>query len=97
MKIVYITEYFPYQGEGDITGGVESRCFNIAKELSKKHEIIVITSWKNGQERNHNIDNIKIYRVGSNHGYSNEGNIASRLKFSKAAYKIAKKNKGRHC
>jgi glycosyltransferase involved in cell wall biosynthesis len=93
MRIVYITEYFPYHGEGDITGGAESRCFNIAKELSKKHEMIVITSWKNGQERKHNIGNIKIYRAGQSHEYSNEGDILSRLKFSIAAYKIAKKIK----
>jgi len=75
MRIVYITEYFPYHGEGDITGGAESRCFNIAKNLSEKHETIIITSWKKGQERKHNIGNIKIYRVGQNHEYSNEGNI----------------------
>ena len=51
MKITYITEYFPYKNEEDITGGVEARCMNIAKELSKKHDITIITSWKKGERR----------------------------------------------
>ena len=34
MKIIYISEYFPYENEGEITGGVEARCLNIAKRLS---------------------------------------------------------------
>ena len=93
MNITYITEYFPYSGEGDITGGVESRCFNIAKNTSKNHNLTIITSWKKGQLRNHKIGNIKILRVGPHHDYSNEGKILSRLKFSLAAYKIAKKIK----
>jgi glycosyltransferase involved in cell wall biosynthesis len=93
MKITYVTEYFPYSGKGDITGGVESRCFNIAKNLSKKHNLIVITSWKKGQLRKHKIDNINILRVGPHHNYSNEGKVLSRLRFSLAAYKTAKKIK----
>jgi len=93
MRIVYITEYFPYYGEGDITGGVESRCFNVARKLSKKHDVIIITSWKRGEERKHNIGNIKIYRVGKHHDYTNEGAVFSRLNFSIAAYKTAKRIK----
>jgi len=93
MNITYITEYFPYSGEGDITGGVEARCFNIARNLSKNHNLTVITSWKKGQLRNHKIENIKILRVGPHHDYSNEGKVLSRFKFALAAYKIAKKIK----
>jgi glycosyltransferase involved in cell wall biosynthesis len=93
MKITYISEYFPYTGEGDITGGVEARCFNVAKRLSTKHDITVITSWKTGQKRRHNIGKINILRVGQHHNYTNEGNFVSRLKFSIAAYKTAKKLK----
>ncbi len=93
MKIVYITEYFPYKDKNDISGGAESRCFNIAEGLSKKHDVIIITSWKKGQVRKHRIGNIKILRVGPHHEYSNEGSILSRFKFAKAAYNIAKKTK----
>jgi len=93
MRITYISEYFPYIDEGWITGGVEARCLNIAKRLAAKHDITVITSWKTGQQRNHKIGKINILRVGPHHNYSNEGNLMSRLKFSIAAYKAAKKLK----
>jgi glycosyltransferase involved in cell wall biosynthesis len=93
MKIVYISEYFPYLDEDDISGGAESRCFNIAKEMSKKHNLIVITSWRKGQTRKHMIGNIKVLRVGPHHPYTNEGAILSRFKFALAAYRIAKKIK----
>ncbi|MBT3407467.1 glycosyltransferase family 4 protein [Candidatus Woesearchaeota archaeon] len=93
MKIIYISEYFPYENEGEITGGVEARCLNIAKRLSKKNDITIITSWKTGQERRHKIGKINILRVGQHHKYTNEGNFTSRLKFSIAAYKTAKKLK----
>lgn len=93
MNITYITEYFPYLDEEDISGGVEARCLNIAIRIAKKHNLTVITSWKRGQIRNHKIANIKVLRVGPNHEYSNERSIINRLKFAKAAYKVAKKIK----
>jgi len=93
MNITYITEYFPYEGDQDITGGVEARCLNISKRVSKKYNLTIITSWRTGQERKQQYDKIKIIRVGPNHPYSNEGNIISRLKFSIAAYNLAKKLK----
>lgn len=93
MKITYISEYFPYKSEGEITGGVEARCFNIAKRLATKNEITIITSWKKGQERKHKLGKINILRVGKNHQYTNEGSFLSRLQFSIAAYKTAKKLK----
>ncbi len=93
MNITYITEYFPYEDENDISGGVEARCINITKRLAKKHNVTVITSWKKGQERKHKIKNIRILRVGPHHEYSNEKNVKSRLDFAKAAYNLAKKVK----
>jgi len=91
MRITFISEYFPYHDSGDITGGVESRCFNIARELAKKHEVRVITSWKKGQKREHILEKINISRVGINHKYSNIGSIFSRLIFSLSAYNKSKK------
>jgi glycosyltransferase involved in cell wall biosynthesis len=93
MNITYITEYFPYEGDKDISGGVEARCFNIAKRMSKKHNISIITSWREGQERKQIYGKIKIFKVGPHHPYSNEGNIITRLKFAIAAYNSAKKLK----
>jgi len=93
MKIVYITEYFPYKSEEDITGGVEARCMSISKELSKKHDVTIITSWQKGQKRKHNIGKVKILRVGPDHAYSNSGSMLSRFKFASEAERIAKKIK----
>ena len=93
MNITYITEYFPYEGDKDISGGVEARGFNIAKRMSKKHNISIITSWREGQERKQIYGKIKIFKVGPHHPYSNEGNIITRLKFAIAAYNSAKKLK----
>lgn len=90
MKIIYLSEYFPYS-EKDISGGVEKRCYNIAKRLAEHNDITIITSWKKGQIRKQVLNNIKIIRVGPNHEYSNEKNIVSRLRFTIAAYNTAKK------
>lgn len=50
MKIVCLTEFFPKSNDGEITGGVEARCFFVGKYLkSFGHEVTVIsranTSW----------------------------------------------------
>ena len=91
MKITFISEYFPYPNEENITGGVESRCLNIAKRLSNNHKITVITSWREGEEKDYNFGKIKIKKVGKHHPYTNKGSILSRLNFAFAAYKESKK------
>ncbi|MBS3172159.1 glycosyltransferase family 4 protein [Candidatus Woesearchaeota archaeon] len=93
MKIIYISEYFPYSENENISGGVENRCYNIAKRLAKNNNITVITSWKKGQARKQVLNNINVIRVGPNHEYSNEKNIISRLRFTIAAYNTAKRLK----
>jgi len=87
MKILLLTEYFPDSSSANITGGVESRCYNIARKLAREHKITVITSWKKGLKRTDNFDNITISRVGPHHQYSNKGGFISRLKFAFAAIK----------
>ena len=70
MNILLLTEYFPGSEKAEITGGVESRAFNIAKRLAKKHKIKIITSWQKGLKRKDNFLNFEVYRVGPNHEYS---------------------------
>lgn len=36
MKVLWITEFFPGSDQGEITGGVESRCFFVSKYLREK-------------------------------------------------------------
>ncbi|NQU98273.1 glycosyltransferase family 4 protein [Candidatus Woesearchaeota archaeon] len=94
MNFIFVTEYFPTSEKGEISGGVEARCFYLAKELSKKHQVKVITSWKKGQHRKHNIGKVVVERVGPNHEYSNKGSIFSRLFFGISAYKKIKQERG---
>ena len=44
MRLILVSEYFPASGSAELTGGVESRCFAVARELAKRHEVTVITS-----------------------------------------------------
>ncbi len=94
MKLLFVTEYFPTSKDGEITGGVEARCFYMTKELSKKHDIKVVCSWRKGLPRKQRIGSVLVERVGVNHEYSNKGGFISRLRFSIAAYKAVCKSEG---
>lgn len=79
MNILHITEYFPESGNSEITGGVEARCYNASKYLSKNNKVTVLTSWKKGLKRIEDLGNLKIIRVGPNHKYSNSAGFLSRI------------------
>lgn len=55
MKIGFLITYFYPR-----TGGAESNCFYLARELAKKHEVHVFTSGIEGSEEV--IENIKVHR-----------------------------------
>ncbi len=42
MRVSILTDYFPQSSKGEFTGGVEARCFYIAKYLRKKGHTITI-------------------------------------------------------
>lgn len=88
MRICIITEYFATK-DGAATGGVEARAFHVAKELAKKHDVTVITSWRDGMPRQETFSNLTVHHVGPHHPYTNVGAVVSRLRFSRAAYKEA--------
>ncbi|MBS1266377.1 MAG: Glycosyltransferase Gtf1 [Candidatus Woesearchaeota archaeon] len=89
MRIVLISEFFP-ESSTDITGGVESRVFNIASELAKKHEVLVITSHR-GRKRKYELEKIKIKRVGLRYPYTQTGHLIKRIIFSLCAGIAARK------
>lgn len=91
MRICIITEYFATK-DGAATGGVEARAFHVAKELAKKHDVTVITSWRTGMPRQETFSNITVHHVGPHHPYTNIGAVVSRLRFSYAAYKEARRH-----
>ncbi len=93
MNILILTEYFPASEKADITGGVEARAYNVAKRLSRKHNVKIISSWRKGLKRKEDFGKIKVYRVGPNHEYSHSAGYLSRSRFVKAAIKFGSKLK----
>ncbi len=84
MNILLITEYFPEKDNSDISGGVESRAYNIAKNLAKKHDITILTSWRKGLKRKEIFSGFKVLRVGPNHEYTNQAGFFSRINLASA-------------
>ena len=89
MKIVMITEYFPQSKDCEIRGGVEARCFYVASELAKKHEVTVISALEPDTPRQQTFDGIRIIRCGRPKEYRQTGSVKERLGFMKEAYKVA--------
>jgi glycosyltransferase involved in cell wall biosynthesis len=93
MNILFFSEYFPESSGTDISGGVEARCFNIAKALAEKNKVTLITSWIPGLKRHDVASGIKIIRVGPEHKYSNQGGFLSRVFFVAYAIREGLKHK----
>ncbi|MEM2138967.1 MAG: glycosyltransferase family 4 protein [Candidatus Woesearchaeota archaeon] len=98
MKILILSEYFPISEKSEITGGVEARAFYLAKELSLKNQVFVLTSWQKGLERKKefvffekNKKKIKkffVFRIGKNHPYTNNAGFFSRISFASELVKF---------
>ncbi len=84
MNICIVTEYFPHSEILDIKGGVEVCCYNEALELSKFHNVTVLTS-KEGELDEFNIQDVHVICCGDDRGYVQKGSFTSRLKFMKDA------------
>lgn len=93
MNILLLTEYFPDSDKGEFSGGVEARCYFMARELSKEHNVKVVCSWRKGQKRKTRMKGFEVERVGPHHAYSNKGGFVSRIRFAFAAYNKIKKEK----
>lgn len=91
MKIVMITEYFPQSKDCEIRGGVEARCFYVARELAKKHKVTVISALEPDMPREQAFDGIRIIRCGKPKEYRQAGGVKERLSFMKEAYKLGTK------
>lgn len=64
MKILFITEFFPDLERLNFSGGIETRTFFIAKNLSRKHEITVISRRKKDEKKKEAVQGMKIIRLG---------------------------------
>ncbi len=90
MRILLLSEYFPSSANIELKGGVESRCFSVAKELARRHDVSVLTSYCGGV-REEEIEGICVERVGRRHEYSHSGSIGTRLSFAREAVKAGKR------
>lgn len=88
MKIVMITEYFPQSEDCEIRGGVEARCFYVARELARKHEVTVISALEPNMPTEQTLDGIRIVRCGKTREYHQTGALRERLSFMRQAYKL---------
>ena len=83
-----ITEYFPQSKDCEIRGGVEARCFYVARELAKKHEVTVISALEPDTPGEQTFDGIRIIRCGRPREYQQTGVVKERLSFMKEAYRL---------
>ena len=91
MKILFVSEFFPKSEECEIKGGAEARCFYIARELAKKHDVTVISSLEEGTKKRDKFADINVIRCGRKRKYSQGGNLFTRLSFMKQAFEIGSK------
>lgn len=49
MRLLLLTEFFPASEEGEITGGVEARCFYFARHAAARHDIRVVATSTDGR------------------------------------------------
>ena len=95
MKILLVTDFFPVGKDLRFSGGVEARSFYVAKNLSRKHRISVITSRLPGTKVKEKTNGFTVYRPGPvikyNSGSSNVLDVHKKVKFILAAIALGKK------
>ena len=91
MKILIVSEFFPLSIKAEISGGVETRAYYVAKLLSKKHKITILTSQIKGSKKKERFDGFDVIRCGNIRQYSQKDAFLDRLSFMIYAYKIGKK------
>lgn len=86
MKILLLTEFFPKNDWGEISGGVEARVYYLAKELEKSgHEVSILTSYLENTKRVEMWGRISIFRVGPKRTYTRSGVLFERALFALGA------------
>ena len=85
MKILFLTEFFPDKPGGKITGGSESRTYYLARELSNKHEVSIVTALLPQTLKEEKWRNLKILRVGNRRRYLRKMGLLERGIFGLSA------------
>lgn len=90
MRLLYISEYFPTSQKLDYKGGVEARLAQVVSRLSYSHQISVVTSNVENNEKM-TLYGAVIYRCGPKIKYNLSPNIFERLMFVISAINTARK------
>lgn len=69
MRILIISEYFPRNHNLQFSGGVEARNFYIAKNLSKKHDVTVLTKLLADSKEKESMFGFSVIRAGNQTSY----------------------------
>lgn len=94
MKILLVTDFFPTGKDLKFSGGVEARTFFLAKALSKKNTVTVITSRQPHTKETETMLGFKIYRTGLvfpyNSGVPRAIDLPQRISFILSAIRLGK-------
>jgi len=90
MDIIIVTEYFPISDKVEISGGVETRAFEVAKYLAKDHHVTILTSRPHGSPMESAFCGFKVIRCGKEIDYANKGSFTDRLSFIYEAIRVGK-------
>lgn len=90
MNIVIVTEYFPVSDKVEITGGVETRAYEVARYLAKMHSVTILTCRPHGSSRESLFAGFRVIRCGKELAYANAGSFADRFSFVRDAIAVGK-------
>ena len=86
-SVVIVSEFFPRSASGEARGGVEMRCWHIARRLTNDFDVTVITSREPELPDNDAYGAIRVLRCGPAREYSQTGSLTKRFRFMIDVYK----------
>lgn len=86
-RILIISEFFPRSKSGEARGGVEMRCWQIAKRLAGKYEVMVLTSREEDLPNEDSFFNIRVIRCSPRRRYTQKGALFKRFFFMISVYR----------
>lgn len=82
MKILFLTEFFPTELGGKLSGGSEARTYYLAVEIAKQgHKVLVVTARLSGTQKYESWSGVEIYRVGPQRSYVKGTDLFTRILF----------------
>ena len=83
MKVLLLSEFFPFSDGGKITGGCEARTYYLAKELVKAgHAVTVLAANLPGTKKEDSWGKMRVVRAGPRYDYIQSGSNLSRFLFA---------------